>query len=80
MIIWDAPDLLFQRINETQLNLCSLARLTYLLYIYKFLTNLNLNVATQMTVPDLNQFLVCIVLQIMAGFWNTRFNYEFLHW
>lgn len=67
MIIWDAPDLLLQRINETQLNLCFLARLTYLLYIYKFLTNLKLNVATQMTVPDLNQFLVCVV-QIMAEF------------
>lgn len=68
MIIWDAPDLLFQRINETQLNLRFLARLTYLLYINKFVTNLNPNVATQMTVPDLNQFLVCIVLQIMAEF------------
>lgn len=67
MIIWDVPDVLFQRINETQLNLCFLARLTYLLYIYKFLTNLNLSVANQMTVPDLNQFFVCIVLQIMAG-------------
>lgn len=68
MIIWVAPDLLFQRINEIQLNLCFLAQLTYLLYIKKFMTNLNLNVATQMTVPDLNQFLVCIVLQIMAEF------------
>lgn len=68
MIIWDAPCLLFQRINETQLNLCFLARLTYPMYIQKFLTNLNFSVAIQLTVPDLNQFLVCIVLQIMAEF------------
>lgn len=37
-------------------------------HIYCTYTNLNLNMATQMTVPDLNQFLVCIVLQIMAEF------------
>ena len=38
------------------------------MYIQKFLTNLNFSVAIQLTVPDLNQFLVCIVLQIMAEF------------